>query len=468
MSNVLHKLTREEREMLLPLLEEKLRRVEANKLIQYQPYPKQAEFHALGATHRERLLIAGNQQGKTFACACEAGMHATGMYPDWWTGKRFARPTSGWVSCVSMELSRDTSQKLLLGRQGERGSGAIPGYLIESIASHRGVPGAAAVAKIRHVSGGMSTITFKSYDQGRMKFQGDSTDWQWLDEESPYDIYTEALTRINATQGILFMSFTPLLGVTRLIKHFKEENPDVATVRMTIYDAHHYTDEQRDTIIRSYQEHEREARINGLPMMGEGQVFPVSRSAISCAPFEIPDHWPRIAAIDFGWDHPTACVWLAWDRDADVLYAYDCYAQSKVVPIIHAAAIKPKGDWIPMMWPHDGLQHDKGSGEQLAQQYRDQGVKMHRERVTFPDGTSGVEAGVLEILQRFQTGRLKIFSHLEGLFGELVTYHRKDGLIVKEDDDRISAMRYAIMGKRFAITKPHEMDEADFPIYTDY
>ena len=39
---------------------------EANedKLASYKPYLKQAEFHAAGAKHRERLLMAGNQLGK--------------------------------------------------------------------------------------------------------------------------------------------------------------------------------------------------------------------------------------------------------------------------------------------------------------------------------------------------------------------------------------------------------------------
>ena len=40
---------------------------EYNQLASYRPYPKQAEFHAAGATHDERLFMAGNQLGKTMA-----------------------------------------------------------------------------------------------------------------------------------------------------------------------------------------------------------------------------------------------------------------------------------------------------------------------------------------------------------------------------------------------------------------
>ena len=53
----------------------------ADRLAGYRPYQKQREFHAAGATARERLLMAGNQLGKTLAGGFEAAMHATGRYP---------------------------------------------------------------------------------------------------------------------------------------------------------------------------------------------------------------------------------------------------------------------------------------------------------------------------------------------------------------------------------------------------
>lgn len=461
-------LTREQREELYTLVEEKARRADINKLAKYAPYPKQAEFHANGATFRERLLLAGNQNGKTLAAGCEASMHATGVYPEWWEGHRFVRPNVGWCASVSMEVSRDAAQRILLGRYTDRGSGAVPGYLIEAIAPHRSIPGCAALCRIRHVSGGLSTIIFKSYDQGRLKFQGDSIDWGWADEEPPEDIYTELLTRTNATGGILFSTFTPLLGMTKVVSRFTmEESPDRAATRMTINDALHYTDEDRERIINSYPIHERKARIEGLPMLGQGLVFPVARESIEVPAFPIPSHWPRIAAIDFGWEHPTAGAWLAWDRDTDTVYLTDVYGKSQQTVPVHAAAFRARGKWIPVMWPHDGLQHDKQSGDQLAQQYRDQDVAMWHERVTFADGTNGVEAGVQLMLTRMQTGRFKVFAHLEEFWAEFNTYHREDGLIVKMADDRICAARYALMGLRYAITEP-SAEDADYDFPVDY
>jgi len=279
-------------------------------------------------------------------------------------------------------------------------------------------------------------------------------DLVWMDEEPPQAIYSEALTRTNATSGSVYVTFTPLLGMSDVVKRYLLDRPTGTTViNMTIDDVEHYTKEQREAIVASYPEHEREARTKGIPILGSGRVFPIAESAISINPFPIPAHWPRIVGLDFGIDHPTAAVWLAWDRDADALYVTDCYRVKDSSIAIHAASIRARGDWMPVAWPHDGLQRDKGSGEQLADQYRTQGLNMLRNRATFEDGSSGVEAGIAEMLTRMQTMRLRVFSHLADWFEEFRLYHRKDGLVVKDGDDLLSATRYAMMARRLAKTQ---------------
>ena len=66
----------------------------------------------------------------------------------------------------------------------------------------------------------------------------------------------------------------------------------------------------------------------------------------------------------------------------------------------------------------------------------------------------GVEAGLMEMLGRMQTGRFKVFAHLNDWFEEFRLYHRKDGKVVKEFDDLMSATRYALMMLRYANTEP--------------
>lgn len=121
--------------VLANLQAEKTRRTVENKLAHYRPYPKQAAFHAAGSKHRERLLMAGNQLGKTLAGAMEAAIHATGRYPDWWRGKHFEKPTVSWVAGTTGETVRDTVQRMLIGRPGQEGTGAIPKDAIVELGS---------------------------------------------------------------------------------------------------------------------------------------------------------------------------------------------------------------------------------------------------------------------------------------------------------------------------------------------
>ena len=444
------------------LEKELLTRRSQNRLKDYAPYPRQIEFHDAGASFRERLFMAGNQLGKTWAGAFEVAMHLTGIYPDWWKGRRYDRPTNWMAGSESGELTRKGVQRLLLGPPQLReqwGTGAIPKSHIDGQPPMKpGVPDAVSSIAVTHISGGTSIIQFASYDQGRTKWQADTLDGVWFDEEPPEDIYFEGLTRTNATAGMVMVTFTPLLGMSNVVRRYLIEKPaGTVVVNMTIYDAKHYTKEQADAIVATYPPHEREARAKGIPTLGSGRIFPLPDDDVAIDAFDIPPHWVLIGGMDFGWDHPTAGVKMAWDRDNDCLYITNTHRQKEATPVLHAATLKAWSEWLPWAWPHDGLQHDKGSGEQLAEQYRKNGLNMLPERATFEDGSNGVEAGLMEMLERMQTGRLKVFRHLNDWFEEFRLYHRKDGKVVKEADDLMAATRYAMMMKRYAATKPKPM-----------
>lgn len=772
------------------------------KLELYQPYPKQIEFH--NSRTRENLLLAANQVGKTYSGAAHASFHLTGLYPDWYEGRRFDKAVTGWVGGVTGEVTRDTVQRLLFGSHGNFGSGLIPEHCIpkDSIVNARGIPGLIDKATVRHVSGGNSVIKFKNYEQGREKWQGETLDFVWCiaedelvqmadgsllsiqnivpgdkvmtidnngvavirdvlavhdrgekpivearlsrgpwlrltedhevfqnaktkkkildvkkilmlpalwepeittdfddayyawaglvvsegsisqkkitmsdraavqtamtllpksarvrrkdfhekhshvpdwflywdnfwsliepglshnkvvpafihtssnkkialflnylfagdgwaaghsisyattsrvlaqqvsmllnrlgirssitkriskvkewkdqwwvgvsscesvllfidkvgiigkevavskvrveaerrmfsknnrnvihgnsrnkkpnyrpsyasvksitnvgiarvydltidehhkfcvgnvivsncDEEPPQDLYTEALTRTNATNGVVWMTFTPLLGMSSVVRRFlNEPSDDRAVINMTIDDALHIDAEQRKRIINSYPAHEREARLKGIPMLGSGRIFPVTEELITCQPFKIPFTYKQLAGLDFGWDHPTAACKIAYDPETDVVYVTNVYRVRENTPLNHSAALKAWGPDLYFAWPHDGLQHDKGSGEQLANIYRQNGLKLLSERATFSDGTNGVEAGLMMMLDRMQTGRLKVFDTCTDFFEEFRLYHREEGKVVKEFDDIISSLRYCLMCLRYAQFKP--------------
>ncbi len=441
----------------LALMAELERRERTNRISRYRPYAKQLAFHAAGAKYRERLLRAGNQLGKTYSGAAELAYHLTGKYPDWWEGRRWDHPVKWWAGGKDSISVRDSVGILLLGPIGERGTGMIPGADLIDIAPSRGVADGVDNVTVRHVSGGLSRLTFKTYDQGRERWQASTLDGVWFDEEPPEEIYMEGLTRTNATGGMVFMTFTPLLGMSKVVRRFlTESSPDRHDTNMTIDDALHIPADERARIIASYPPHEREARTKGTPIMGSGLIFPVSEDDIAVEAFKIPKFWPQIGAMDFGWDHPFAGVKLVHDTEGDVIYVTHAYRAREETPIMHVRNLRAWGDWLPWAWPHDGLQHSKDSGEPLAKQYAANGLSMLGTHAKFEDGSTGVEAGLFEMLERMQTGRFKVFRHLNDWFEEFRLYHRKDGKVFKEGDDLMSATRYGVMMLREAIVNPAE------------
>jgi hypothetical protein len=230
--------------------------------------------------------------------------------------------------------------------------------------------------------------------------------------------------------------------------------PSAAIVFLGIDDAEHFSPEQRAELLTRYPEHERLARLYGIPQLGSGAVFPYPEEDILCDDIPIPAHWAEIGGLDFGWDHPTAAVKLAWDRDADRVYVTKDYARSKAEPLLHAAALKAWGADLPWAWPADGIGADgKGGGEPLRMQYQKHGLKLLSEHAQTADGSVAVEAGIMEMADRMLTGRWKVFRSCMIWRAEYRTYHRDKGKIVKLYDDAISASRYASVMLRFARAK---------------
>jgi phage terminase large subunit-like protein len=208
---------------------QELERRERNRIASFFPdtgpfrrerYPKQLEFFAAGAKYRTRVLLAGNRCGKTIAGAYETTLHLTGNYPHWWTGKRFGKAIKAVAAGDTGKTTREVVQHELLGQPGRFGTGMIPYDLLEKSTMRSGVTDAVDTCYVKHVSGGYSTLIFKSYEQRRESFQGLSLEFAWLDEESPESIFDEVLTRTATTGGLVALTFTPLQGLTPLIQRF--------------------------------------------------------------------------------------------------------------------------------------------------------------------------------------------------------------------------------------------------------
>jgi hypothetical protein len=124
-------------------------------------YPKRLDFFRTGRDHREVAFIAGNRCGKSEAGAYQTALHLTGLYPDWWEGRRFEKPVNVWVASDTNQTTRDILQAKLLGGivPGPKGSphqttglgtGMIPADTIVHAQPKSSMPGAIETAHIRH------------------------------------------------------------------------------------------------------------------------------------------------------------------------------------------------------------------------------------------------------------------------------------------------------------------------------
>lgn len=441
-----------------------------HRLEQYRPYPWQIGFHNAegymtpGKPAAQRAAMCANQVGKTTAGGMEVAYHATGLYPEWWKGHRFTRPINVLVGGLTNESVRDICQKELFGDPSDDkslGTGTIPKDRIGKPTRKAGVPNALDTVLVKHISGGWSKISFRAYEQGAKKHMGSRIDFGWLDEEPPEDIWAQYLRGTFATKGILIITFTPEEGITKVVHGFINElKPGQALIRATWDDAPHMNHDRREQALMAIPAHQREMRSKGIPLMGSGLVFQVPEEEITYEGIEIPSYWPRICAVDFGIDHAFAAVWVAWDRDSDTVYVYDCYKVVGEKMPVHVSKIRANGDYIPVIWPHDGLNREKSSGVPLAELYRKEGANMHHEPFSNPPapgveegkGGNSVEYGIEEMLHRMQTQRFKVRKGLKDWFDEFRAYHRQDGKIVALNDDVMSATRYAALSIRHAMT----------------
>ena len=457
----------------LELLKELKQRERFNRVDTYDPYPYQLKFHKTGAEANQRLLMAANRIGKSYWGSMELAYHLTGLYPEWWEGKRYGQPIVAWAGGVSNETTRDIVQFELLGSPDDPeafGSGTVPKNYIIKTERKPGVPNAKSVALIKHVSGGNSSLFFKAYEMGVEKWQGRSVDCIWLDEEPSRDIYSQAVTRTLDRKGMVYMTFTPEQGMTETVASFMNNLQtgqsltnatwdDASETVMSLKGQKGHLDEGvMQQILSSYSPHEREMRRYGRPSIGSGLIFPIQEEKLMIDPMPMQDHWPRIAAIDFGWDHPTAVVWGAIDTEEEVFYGYDCYRMSKASPTVHSQTIRTRPHIIPIAYPHDGNRRDSMGNPGLADQYRNLGCNMLLEHFTNPPalgenkGGNSIEEGLMAMLQAMENDKFKVFSTLSDWFEEFRMYHRKGGKVVPIRDDIMSATRYAFQSQRFAVS----------------
>lgn len=450
-------------------IQTKIRQLQrSNKIITYYPdlgplkrdlYPKHLSFFEAGQRYRERLMLAANRVGKTESVGgYEMTMHLTGQYPSWWVGRRFDRPIQALAAGDTSKTTRDIIQNKLLGPISEIGTGLIPRECIINTTSKQGVSDAFDTVQVKHISGGSSGLIFKSYDQKRRAFEGTEKDVVWLDEEPPLDVYTECLMRTMTNNGMLMLTFTPLMGMSETVMAFlpggkinESTEGSKFVVMATWDDAPHLNDKVKEELWNSIPPFQRDARSKGIPQLGSGAIYPVPESQIIIPDMQIPEHWPRGYGLDVGWNR-TSAGFHAWDRENDVVYRYGEHYRGQAEPSVHADAIKARGAWLPGVIDPAARGRGQSDGRQLMQNYIDLGLNLE---VAF----NGVESGLYEMWQRLSTGRYKVFQSCQNWISEFRLYRRDEkGQVVKGFDHAMDDSRYFIMsGLERSKSKPKDV-----------
>jgi len=423
-------------------------------------YPKHIEAMAATAKYKRCTIFGANRVGKTLGWARAGGAYATGKYPHWWEGRRFHKPVIIWACGVTRPLVRDSLQLYLIGSR-ERLGGFIQADDIVDVSW--GKDDCAVRAIIRSEFGGLSTIEFKTYDMNPERFQSGTVDVVILDEEPKAFIYTEAVTRTMTTGGLVLTGFTALHGVTPLIAHLLPEfadgeatTPEESSHWYTFIGwddvpEEHLSAKYKKETRASYLPHEIDARTKGIPRLGSGKVWPVDSDTFVVPDFDPPAHWPRIAAVDPGFNHPTGLLRGAYDMENDALYVYGEYRKNMEHLAVHCEAIMRGGAWVPCVIDPAGANID--DGDRVYAQY----VKNLRNPCFRAE--KGITKGLQEVYDRMLDGRFFVMKSCRMWIGEYNIYSRDErGRIIESTEqhhfDLMACTRYLALGIKYAKQKP--------------
>ena len=413
-------------------------------------HKKQLAFHK--CKKRNRWVFGGNRSGKTECGAVECLWMLRGIHPY----RKNRRDVFGWAVSLSTQVQRDVAQAKILKY--------LPKSWISEIimlTGRRDSPSGGVIdqIKIKNVFGGISTLGFKSCDQGREKFQGSSLDFVWFDEEPPRDIYEECLMRVMDKRGDIFGTMTPLKGKTFIYNEIflnRRKNREIWHEFMTWEDNPYLSKKEAKLLENSLDGKTLDARKYGRFSDGEGLVYPEFDEAVHVIkPFPIPPEWQDNISIDPGLNNPLSAHWYCTDWDGNIYVVAEHFAAGKDIDF-HANAIREIS--AKLGWKTDGrgrvraLIDSAANQRTLASQKSVTELFYERGILADPNVNKDVFAGISRVksylIQGNGVGNIYIFSTCENMIEEFKGYVWGGGdTPVKRDDHCMDELRYFIMSR---------------------
>lgn len=462
LANILSKIEYEETFNKLPIYYPEEDTTLLNGSILYNRYKYSFHLRVMEAHSYYHTVLArsGNQCGKSFVTHYIAAIHMTGMYPTWWEdelhGFKFSKPPRVWFGAHSSDTLKKTTQVKMLGQVGEFGSGFIPRSMLDldSLKDAKRADTPITTFRVKHLQGGFSSASLKTYESGRKAWEAETVDLIVLDEEPTMEVYTEACARLLASNGRMLLAFTPNEGMTEVVDTLTNhgdftEGPKSGgsyVVTSTVYEAPHMTPEAIERLEATLpQQHMKDARLRGIPSIGQGMVYPINMEELFIDSHDIPtSNMLYCMAIDFGWFN-TAVIHMAYNLETGIYYILEEYKQGEKTPEQHSQYIQlidlqKKISFHKICDPSKGaiIQSGANSGRHVATLFQDFGI-------TFADANNQVDSGIMKTLYAMQHGRLKISTHCVELVRELRAYsYNKKGEIKKVNDHLADCLRYCM------------------------
>lgn len=383
----------------MDLLEEKVRRNKKPPIQLFEEHKKQQEL--TNSIKRIRAFIAGNRVGKT-----EWGAHETTrfIHKDHPHISFTDSAVEIWACTESYDVHRDVLQPKLK-------KCLDPSRIVHESFIRAGIW---SEIHYRADDGSIGKITFKSYDQGRKKFQGAGKKLIWFDEEPPYDIWEECTVREEAGEQLyIILTMTPLLGFTWVYDKIflKTNDPDILVVTGGWDDNPWLTEEQKRRLESGLTEQALQVRKYGKFTRMTGLVCSWFDRGVHIREIQPKPEWDVYRIIDFGFSNPACVIYIGVDYD-DNWHVFDGLYQRGLTNPQLAQAIKRKDGarYIQQCWADSESPSD-------IQELRDLGIDVIGIRKTSDSKESWDEyrAKILEQQGKIQgNGRPKIFisSHL--------------------------------------------------------
>jgi phage terminase large subunit-like protein len=302
MTNNLKQPSRAEKIQYLELLDEKERRRRANPLLYANRHAKQvAAYEALQPI---RALFWGNRVGKTEWGAMETAEYATLHHKH----RDMRAPFEIWAACPSFDVQETTTQKKLMT------------YLPESEIVHKEYLRGRIIKKLTLKNG--VTIQFKSYEQGREKFQGAGVRLIWFDEEPPKDIWEESFVRVEAGQQLdVILTMTAVKGMTWVYDtiYLNTGNKDLFISEAGWDDNPYLTEDQKQQMSRGLSPSAILVRREGKFVKRVGLVCAWWDRSVHLRHYDTLDRsWTWYEVLDGGWNDPAAWLLVGVDNDNNI------------------------------------------------------------------------------------------------------------------------------------------------------